>query len=355
MIELKFAGRVPIRSRGEGRTPVPGWTGDHEWQGSIPLDELPHCYNPPQGYIISANDRVGGEGYPHFLGRKFSTDDRAQRIAELIDACHRVDVDYARKMQFDLVSPSARTIAGYIGGLGGCEPRLKGIVRDSGRWDGELGRDSPIAAVYQVFARCLLRLPLSDRLGEDLLVRYAGLDRTAPLTGNSVLTARTRQWLQWVLSEPDSHWFDLGPRERRDEVLRRALRQAVDQEQGINLPSPDHVPETFLFAFVGKRIVGRTSIRHALNPSLLRVGGHIGYVVVPEFRRRGYGTTILALSVRIARDRLGLERVLVTCDDDNIGSIRVIEKNGGVLENLVAGPDLDKPKRRYWIDTGGQL
>lgn len=133
--------------------------------------------------------------------------------------------------------------------------------------------------------------------------------------------------------------------------FRQYLGILADQEQGINLPSPNHVPETFLFAFVEKRIVGRTSIRHTLNPFLLRVGGHIGYVVVPEFRRRGYATTILTLSVRIARDRFGLERVLVTCDDDNIGSIRAIEKNGGILENILTGPDLDKPKRRYWIDT----
>jgi predicted acetyltransferase len=144
------------------------------------------------------------------------------------------------------------------------------------------------------------------------------------------------------------HYYEPGMQ------FRQYLEVLAGQEQGINLPSPNHVPETFLFAFVGKRIVGRTSIRHSLNPSLLRVGGHIGYVVVPEFRRRGYGTTILALSVRIARDRLGLERVLVTCDDDNIGSIRVIQKNGGILENIVTGPDLDKPTCRYWIDTGRQ-
>jgi predicted acetyltransferase len=80
------------------------------------------------------------------------------------------------------------------------------------------------------------------------------------------------------------------------------------------------------------------------------VGGHIGYVVVPEFRRRGYATTILRLSVQIAREKLGIKRVLVTCDDDNIGSIRTIEKNGGILENVISGPDLHKPKRRYWIE-----
>jgi predicted acetyltransferase len=131
----------------------------------------------------------------------------------------------------------------------------------------------------------------------------------------------------------------------------RYLEVLAEREQGINLPSPDVVPSTFLCAFVGSRIVGRTSIRHALTEQLLRVGGHIGYVVVPEFRRRGYATTILRLSVQIAREQYGIRRLLVTCDDDNIGSIKTIERNGGVLENILRGPDLDKPKRRYWIET----
>jgi predicted acetyltransferase len=112
--------------------------------------------------------------------------------------------------------------------------------------------------------------------------------------------------------------------------------------------TPNHVPSTFLFAFDGARIVGRVSIRHALNESLLRVGGHIGYVVVPEFRRQGHATAILRLAVQFARDTLGLDRVLVTCEDDNVGSIKTIEKNGGVLENLGVLAR-GKPQRRYWI------
>jgi predicted acetyltransferase len=132
--------------------------------------------------------------------------------------------------------------------------------------------------------------------------------------------------------------------------LARYLEVLAEQERGVNL-APDHVPSTFLFAFDGSRIVGRVSIRHALNDFLARVGGHIGYAVVPEFRRRGHATEMLRLALGIAHDRLGIDRVLVTCDDDNVGSIRTIEKNGGVLENVVSGPDLQKPKRRYWIAT----
>ena len=128
----------------------------------------------------------------------------------------------------------------------------------------------------------------------------------------------------------------------------RYLEVLAEQERGENLP-PNHVPSTFLFAFAGTSIVGRVSIRHSLNSYLERFGGHIGYVVVPEYRRQGYATAILRQSLQIARQKLGLTRVLVTCDDDNVGSIKTIEKNGGVLESIVTGPDGDKPKRRYWI------
>ncbi|HYQ43031.1 MAG TPA: GNAT family N-acetyltransferase [Polyangiaceae bacterium] len=134
-------------------------------------------------------------------------------------------------------------------------------------------------------------------------------------------------------------------------AFRDYLRVLVERRLGVNV-SPNFVPATFLFAFLGSRIIGRISIRHSLNEQLERVGGHIGYVVVPEFRRRGHATEILRQGLRIARAPLGIERVLLTCDDDNIGSIRTIEKNGGTLENIIVGADLSKPKRRYWIASG---
>ena len=134
--------------------------------------------------------------------------------------------------------------------------------------------------------------------------------------------------------------------------FRRYLEVLAERERGENLPA-DHVPSTFLFAFAGTTIVGRVSIRHSLNPFLERFGGHIGYAVVPEYRRQGYATAILRQSLQIARQTLGLTRVLVTCDDDNVGSIKAIEKNGGVLESVVTGPGQAKPKRRYWIATAG--
>ena len=87
--------------------------------------------------------------------------------------------------------------------------------------------------------------------------------------------------------------------------FRRYLEVLAEREQGIGLPSPEHVPSTFLFVFAGAGIVGRASIRHRLTGPLERIGGHIGYVVVPRFRRQGHATAILRLSVSVTDGGIG--------------------------------------------------
>lgn len=126
----------------------------------------------------------------------------------------------------------------------------------------------------------------------------------------------------------------------------QVLARLAHEQAGADLP-PGRVPATFLVAVHDGHIVGRTSIRHALTDVLLNEGGHIGYCVRPAWRRRGFATSLLRQSLHVT-DRLGIERVLVTCDVDNVGSRRVIEAAGGVLEDVRdvgSGP----AKRRYWI------
>jgi predicted acetyltransferase len=126
------------------------------------------------------------------------------------------------------------------------------------------------------------------------------------------------------------------------------LRILADHRAGRNLPER-YVPSTFLVADVDGQVVGRVSIRHELNDFLREEGGHIGYGVLPAYRRRGYATEILRQALVIARS-LGIDRVLVTCDDDNVGSIRAIEANGGKLDPDRPAKPGSAAIRRYWID-----
>lgn len=141
--------------------------------------------------------------------------------------------------------------------------------------------------------------------------------------------------------------FTFGLGYHPGKAWRAYLEELEDHRHGRNLPA-GHVPGTFLVADVAGEIVGRASVRFTLNDSLAQRGGHIGYSVLPKHRRRGYATEILRQSLIVAR-AAGVDRVLVTCDQDNVGSRAVIETCGGVLDSVVTLRG-KPPVLRFWID-----
>jgi predicted acetyltransferase len=120
------------------------------------------------------------------------------------------------------------------------------------------------------------------------------------------------------------------------------VAERVAERDGI--PRPGWVHCTNLWWVDGEEYVGRMSIRHELNDWLRELGGHIGYDVRRSRRGEGHATAMLAAALPIAHD-LGVDPALLTCDDDNVASRIVIERNGGVLE------DQRKRKLRYWVPT----
>jgi len=136
--------------------------------------------------------------------------------------------------------------------------------------------------------------------------------------------------------------------ERAQGDIAAYVQRLRDFSQGVGLKEGVVPESTYWLVRDGTTFVGFSRLRHRLVPALEHHGGHVGYAIRPSERLKGYGTHILALTLDKAR-AMGLDRVLVTCDTDNVASVRVIEANGGVLENQLISNRSGKRISRYWI------
>src|SRR5690606_30314959 len=106
-IGYKASGLLPVRPAGDGRVPRPAWTGQHDWLGTIPKAELPQAYNPPEGFIVAANNLPAGAPYPYYIGDDFSPW-RAQRIRELLSGAAGLTLGDMQAIQGDITNTHAR-------------------------------------------------------------------------------------------------------------------------------------------------------------------------------------------------------------------------------------------------------
>lgn len=166
-----------------------------------------------------------------------------------------------------------------------------------------------------------------------------------PAVQRSFLEAMEEFVAEGAENSQTAAWIEDNAPGWTDRTAFGAFADAVRADALDETPRPDHhVPCTTLWWVDGEDYLGRIAIRHRLNDVLLEVGGHIGYDVRPSRRREGHATAMLREALPWARD-LGIDPALVTCDLDNVASVRVIEAAGGELE------DVRGVKRRYWVPT----
>lgn len=135
------------------------------------------------------------------------------------------------------------------------------------------------------------------------------------------------------------------------ESFSRYIKSLDDEEQGLNL-KPQHVPCSHRWLLdSSSRIVGVIRIRHNIStPILEKYCGHIGYDVAPSFRNLGHGTLMLGLALKLA-NQLSIDTVLISADEDNFPSRKVIERNGGILDTIVYSTEFESNIARYWVRT----
>ena len=223
-IGYQMPGDVPIRKKGDGRFPVPGWSGEYDWTGYIPFDQLPYTFNPAEGYIATANNQIPPAGYPYFITADWDYGYRANRIVNLLkNAPGKIDVSYIEKMQGDMYDANAETFVPKLVAIQAQLPADQSAAIDLLKdWDYQAKADSSAAAIFEAFWRHLLQDTFDDELPKDYW----------PDGGS-----RWDEVMRNLAKNPnDPFWDDKSTKntvEKEDDILKKALADAVKELDGM--------------------------------------------------------------------------------------------------------------------------
>jgi penicillin amidase len=207
-IGYQAPGLTPIRARGDGQVPVPGWTDEYEWIGYIPYDDMPSVLNPEKGYIVTANNPVVSYAYPYLMEKWSGASYRAKRIIEMIEtAGNDITVQDIKRMQADYTNLLPSQITPLLETISFEDEDLESARRRLLAWDADMHKDSPEAALYGYFHQSLIEKTFKDQLTEKLWPPKGPVDLLVLL----------------LMDEPESPWWDdvttLDIRETRDDML----------------------------------------------------------------------------------------------------------------------------------------
>jgi penicillin amidase len=206
-IGYQLAGVVPLRKGGTPDLPKPGWTGEFEWEGAIPYEDLPRVVNPPQGFLVTANNRIVDDDYPHHITSEWMTGWRAQRIEEMLGERERHSVADFERMQHNFLSlPGIETVH-RLSRLHPARQREIRAIERLKSWDGVLGPDSVAATIAHafmvVFAQAIVRAAVPDPELQERWMNKSGVALFEIVSS----PWRFQERLLELWDEGDSAWF----------------------------------------------------------------------------------------------------------------------------------------------------
>ena len=197
---------IPIRAKGDGSLPVSGWNSEFEWQGYIPQEELPQSFNPPSGYIVTANNKNHGIDYPHFISRDWAPGYRADRIVELlsekISTEEKITIEDFVAIQGDLKNLQAQSIVSFFTNVPVNTQRQKQAVNYLKNWDLIAGENSIAASIYHMWLKYFSHSILEDKLQVELL----HMNRTKEQ--ESLVHFIFPQFLEKLIKGNSDYWCD---------------------------------------------------------------------------------------------------------------------------------------------------
>jgi penicillin amidase len=229
-------GRVPIRAQGKGDVPVPGWTGEYEWIGEVPFEEMPHALNPQQGYVVTCNHRLVPADYPHFLGEVWMNGYRARRLVEVLESKDSFSIDDMRTLQLDFCCLPGVEFAQRAGDLQSDDPDVALALDLLRKWDGDLTAETVGGTIYEVARYTLVRNVFEAALSKSLTDQVLGKGFHPLLMTASEFYGHDTVSILRLLDNPQSWWMQQAG--GRDAVLARSLKEAIAWLRNTLGPAP---------------------------------------------------------------------------------------------------------------------
>jgi penicillin amidase len=237
-------GRIPLRASGDGSRPADGWTGEMEWTGWVPFEQLPHTFDPPQHFIVTANHRPEPSSYAYNLGLDWTEPYRAQRIVDLLLASRTFTADDFARIQADTLSLHAKSLLPVLlAHASAIDPRDRPAIELLRKWNYDATGDSAAAALFQAWFLHLTPLLVGDELGPTTTDLYLGkftyVSRFLINALGPAAALKASEHGDGVLSNPrpgagDNRWCESSTNSKRrtcDQAVARGLRQGVEDLQ----------------------------------------------------------------------------------------------------------------------------
>jgi penicillin amidase len=256
-----LGGKIPLRSKEAALFPYPSWQNGGDWQGYLEEEEKPNLFNPEEGMIITANDRIVPEDFPHYLGVDWDAPFRAERIKELLIQRDKHSVKSLQAIQNDVFSKKGELILPLLRQIEGAEGRLKEALDMLHNWDlyMDSGREP---ALYFTLMNILHEEVFQDELKED----FQSFD---------FLFRRKEAGILRILSDPYAYWFDdkeTDETESREDILKRALQRAFRRLDWL-YGSPDNWDWSEMNAVRFQHVLGRKFLFRFFNRGSFPSGG----------------------------------------------------------------------------------
>jgi penicillin amidase len=230
-------GKVPIRANGDGSVPVPGWTGEYEWVGEVPFEEMPHALNPERGYIVTCNHRITPKDYPHFLGNLWMNGYRARRIEEVFDGRQKLSTEDFQALHVDYTCIPGMEFVAQLEGFTSDDPNVQIALQRLRAWNNQLTTDTVGGTIYEVARYRMVRNLLEPGLGQELAFRVMGQGFHPLLNSSSEFHGHDTTTLLRLLKDTDSWWVKQAG--GRDALISKSLKEAVEWLRTGMGPDPD--------------------------------------------------------------------------------------------------------------------